>query len=345
MTSLRTARLELRPFSNDDASALWPYVSDPELPKMMSWEAHKDPSETRAFTERMVASRASDTGYGFGIHQDGALLGSIGLHDLVRTSRAWKMHKAELGYWISPKVRNTGLVTEAAREIMRFGFEDLRLHKIVVGCVTENAPSKKVIEKLGFRFLCEHRDHFFRDGRWWNHLSYELTVDEWRAQAKKQAPPVVEVRAATRADLDAMAKMAAELVRMHHAQDAGRFMLPPEVEGGYRWWFGNELERPEAELWVATINGQLAGYAYATREERDWNALLDPHGAIHDIFVDPQHRRAKVGDRLLAAIVGALEQKGAPRIVLSTMVGNLSAQALFRRHNFRPTMLEMTRGG
>jgi RimJ/RimL family protein N-acetyltransferase len=345
MTSLKTTRLELRPYNNDDADALWPYVSDPELPKMMSWEAHKDPSETRGFIERMVASRAADTGYGFGIHKDGALIGSIGLHDLVRTSRAWRMDKAELGYWISPRTRNEGLVTEAAREIMRFGFEDLRLHKIIVGCVSENAPSKKVIEKLGFRFLCEQRDHFFRFDRWWHHLAYELTVDEWKAQAPKRTPPRVEVRAATRADLNTMAKLAAELVRMHHAQDAGRFMLPPEVEGGYRWWFGNEIERAEAELWVATIDGAIAGYAYATREDRDWNALLDPHGAIHDIFVDPRQRRAKVGDQLMDAIVGALEAKGATRIVLSTMVGNVSAQALFRRHQFRPTMLEMTRGG
>jgi RimJ/RimL family protein N-acetyltransferase len=345
MSSLQTARLELRPLTNDDVEALWPYVSDPELPTRMSWEAHRDRSETLAFTERMVASRATGTGYGFGIRYEGALVGSIGLHDVVRTRAAWTMDKAELGYWIGPKVRSEGLVTEAAREVLRFGFEELRLHKITVGCVTDNAPSKRVIEKLGFRFLCEQRDHFYRDGRWWNHLSYELTVGEWRSQAKKQAPAVVEVRAATRADLDAMAHMAAELVRMHHEEDPARFMLPPDVERGYRWWFGKELERAEAELWVATLEGELAGYAYATREERNWNALLDPHGAIHDVFVDPRHRRAQVGDRLLAALVTALEQKGAHRIVLSTMVGNVSAQALFRRQGFRPTMLEMTRGG
>ncbi|MCC7384034.1 MAG: GNAT family N-acetyltransferase [Deltaproteobacteria bacterium] len=142
-----------------------------------------------------------------------------------------------------------------------------------------------------------------------------------------------------------MAAMAGELVRMHHRQDPGRFMQPPDVEAGYRWWFGKELGRPEAVLLVAVSDGELVGYAYGTREERDWNALLDVHGALHDIFVAAAHRRSGVGARLLDAIVAALEAKGAPRIVLSTMVSNEAAQSLFRAHGFRPTMVEMTHGG
>lgn len=156
---------------------------------------------------------------------------------------------------------------------------------------------------------------------------------------------VIETRRAIRADLPKMAAMAAELVRMHQAQDSRRFMLPDDVEAGYHWWFGKELGREGTELWVATVDDELAGYSYATLEERDWNALLDQHGAIHDIWVEAKHRRHGLGARLLTAIIAGLEARGAPRIVLSTMVGNEAAQALFRAHGFRSTMLEMTRGG
>ena len=74
------------------------------------------------------------------------------------------------------------------REIMRFAFEDLGLHKVTIGCISDNLASKKVIEGLGFRFLCEQIDHCHRHGRWWNHLGYELTVDEWRATRTASSP-------------------------------------------------------------------------------------------------------------------------------------------------------------
>jgi ribosomal protein S18 acetylase RimI-like enzyme len=137
--------------------------------------------------------------------------------------------------------------------------------------------------------------------------------------------------------------MAGALVRMHHAVDAARFLLPERVEEGYAWWLARELARAEAVIVVATIDGAIVGYAYGTREERDWNALLDEHGAIHDVFVLPTARRGGVGRKLVHAIVDELERGGAPRIVLSTMVSNESAQKLFAACGFRPTMIEMTR--
>ncbi|MHB8876639.1 MAG: GNAT family N-acetyltransferase [Myxococcaceae bacterium] len=50
-----------------------------------------------------------------------------------------------------------------------------------VGCIADNAASKRVIEKLGFRAVGVQRDHAFRHGRWWDHLAFELTAPEWAA--------------------------------------------------------------------------------------------------------------------------------------------------------------------
>jgi ribosomal protein S18 acetylase RimI-like enzyme len=153
----------------------------------------------------------------------------------------------------------------------------------------------------------------------------------------------VEVRRAVAADLASVARLAAELVRMHHAVDASRFLLPENVEQGYAWWLGRELARPEARILVAERAGEIVGYAYGTREGRDWNLLLDEHGAIHDVFVAESARRLGVGKELVRALVAELEALGAPRVVLQTMVGNTEAQALFRACGFRATMIEMTR--
>jgi ribosomal protein S18 acetylase RimI-like enzyme len=157
-------------------------------------------------------------------------------------------------------------------------------------------------------------------------------------------PPLV-VRHARPEDLDAAAVLAGRLVRMHHDVDAARFLLPDDVERGYARWFGQELQRRGAVVLVAARADQIVGYAYGTLEGRDWNLLLDRHGAIHDIYVDDGERRGGTGRRLLDAIITELEGLGAPRIVLSTMVSNTAAQRLFASAGFRATMLEMTRGG
>jgi ribosomal protein S18 acetylase RimI-like enzyme len=153
----------------------------------------------------------------------------------------------------------------------------------------------------------------------------------------------VRIRRAQEGDVKPIARLAADLVRMHHAVDPGRFLLVDRVEEGYGWWLSRELARAEAVVLGAFRGEHLVGYAYGTLEDRDWNRLLDAHGAVHDVYVETSHRRHGVGRSLVVAIVAALEHMGAARIVLSTMVGNVGAQALFQACGFRPTMLEMTR--
>ena len=65
----------------------------------------------------------------------------------------------------------------------------------------------------------------------------------------------IRVRSATGEDLPTLGALAAELVRQHHAYDAARFVLPRDVERGYREWFGRELSHKDAVLLVAERMG------------------------------------------------------------------------------------------
>jgi ribosomal protein S18 acetylase RimI-like enzyme len=130
---------------------------------------------------------------------------------------------------------------------------------------------------------------------------------------------------------------------MHHAADPRRFFLAPHIEDGYARWFGRELADRKAVVLVAVQGTDIVGYAYGTVEGRDWNMLLDAHGALHDVYVAAEERRGGVGHALVHAIVAALEAAGAPRVLLATMVQNEAAQRVFRECGFRATMLEMTR--
>jgi ribosomal protein S18 acetylase RimI-like enzyme len=153
----------------------------------------------------------------------------------------------------------------------------------------------------------------------------------------------IHVRAAHVADLDDLGRMAGQLVRYHHALDPQRFMLMEGVERGYAHFFASQLDDADTVLLVAERAGACIGYTYARLESRDWNALLDACGALHDIFVDEAERKNGVATLLLDETVKRLTERGAPRVVLHTATQNAAAQRLFARHGFRATMFEMTR--
>lgn len=179
---INTPRLLLRPVEGTDAEALWPFVSDPNLPRLMDWDPHRHISETKSFLTAMKEARERGSDIAWAIVHGQQRVGMIGLHGITRVLRSWRVERAELGYWIGPPHQGQGFVTEAAREVLRFGFEELGLHKIVVNSVDENAASRRVIEKLGFRLVGERRDDVFRAERWWNMLTYELLRADWRAR-------------------------------------------------------------------------------------------------------------------------------------------------------------------
>ncbi len=151
------------------------------------------------------------------------------------------------------------------------------------------------------------------------------------------------IRSATPDDIEAAAVLGAQIVRLHHAANPERFFLIDDVEKGYAWWLRQELDRAEAIVLVAELNLEIVAYAYGAIEERDWNLLLDRHGAVHDLFVVEAARRKGVGRAMVSAVIARLEDLGAQRIVTRTMVQNEAAQHLCKSLGFQPTMLEMTK--
>jgi ribosomal protein S18 acetylase RimI-like enzyme len=154
----------------------------------------------------------------------------------------------------------------------------------------------------------------------------------------------VTIRTATPADMDAVGRLGAMLVRDFHAFDAERFIAPnPETPEGYGSFLGTQLKKKDVRVIVAERGGQVVGYAYMGVEGYDWMSLRGPAGMLHDIVVDPAHRGGGVGRQLLDAALAWLTERGAPRVVLDTAFPNVAAQRLFERAGFRRTMVEMTR--
>jgi ribosomal protein S18 acetylase RimI-like enzyme len=152
----------------------------------------------------------------------------------------------------------------------------------------------------------------------------------------------VIVRAAEARDLPAIAELAGKLARQHHAFDAERFILIPNVETGYARFFAGELSNPQTLILAAELADSIVGYAYARLEPRDWNTWLDAYGALHDIYVNESARRQGVARRLVDAVRQGLKARGAPRVVLHTASKNHSAREFFAAVGFRETMIELT---
>ena len=154
----------------------------------------------------------------------------------------------------------------------------------------------------------------------------------------------ISIRVATRADMHAVGRLGALLVRLHHDFDPQRFMAASaQTEHGYGSFLGTQLSDPDVIVLVAERNGEVVGYTYAGVEGVDYMSLRGPAGVLYDIVVDPAHRGHGVGRKLLEATVAALGEKGSPRVVLSTAQQNEAAQHLFEHAGFRRTMIEMTR--
>lgn len=153
----------------------------------------------------------------------------------------------------------------------------------------------------------------------------------------------ITVRPARPTDALALGRMGAALAKQHHDYDPQRFMVPEDLESGYRWWLGKEMKAKDAVVLVAEQNGVVVGYVYGRVEKRDWNALLDTCGGFHDIWVEPQARCSGAGTLLAEELVRRLKALGVPRVVLKTAAKNEPAQRLFTKLGWRPTMVEMTR--
>jgi ribosomal protein S18 acetylase RimI-like enzyme len=152
------------------------------------------------------------------------------------------------------------------------------------------------------------------------------------------------IRIATSADLPAIGRLGALLVRTHYEFDPLRFIAAtPATERGYGSYIGTQLGVPDVIVLVAERDGVVLGYTYAGIEGLDYMALRGPAGALYDIVVSPEHRGQGIGRQLLDATLAALAERGAPRVILSTAEQNEPARRMFARAGFRRTMVEMTR--
>jgi [ribosomal protein S5]-alanine N-acetyltransferase len=171
---LETERLTLRPPQHSDFRD-WSDLRAGSAEFLKPWEPAwaEDHLSRRAFTNRVYwASRAIGQGTAlplFLIRRQGSqLIGAITL-DNIRRGPA---QAATLGYWIGSDHTRQGFMREAIAAVVHHAFTAMDLSRIEAACLPENAASRGVLEKTGFKYEGVAQSYLQIAGRWRNHVLY-----------------------------------------------------------------------------------------------------------------------------------------------------------------------------
>jgi RimJ/RimL family protein N-acetyltransferase len=176
---LVTARLRLRPYRTDDLDALVAMFGRADVSRFLNWEPMDLEAATTLLERRLKQTRIEGDGDGLVLvvadPETDRLIGEVMLRLASEASR-----QGEIGWSIHPDAQGRGYGTEAAREMLRLGFEELGLHRIVAECDPRNEASIRVMEKLGMRREAHHLEAMFLKGEWVGSMVYAILASEWR---------------------------------------------------------------------------------------------------------------------------------------------------------------------
>lgn len=152
---LKTERLIMRPWKQSDAENLYEYAKDPNVGPIAGWPVHTSVENSREIIRDVLSAEET---YAVCLKEEGKAIGSIGLMVGAASNLNITDTEGEIGYWIGVPFWGRGLIPEAVNELLRHGFEDLKLDKIWCGYFEGNTKSKRVQEKCGFVYHHTNKD-------------------------------------------------------------------------------------------------------------------------------------------------------------------------------------------
>jgi len=174
--------VRLRPLRLRDGAA-WVETRSRNVDWLREWEATPPgspadvPTSLATFvtmTRRLRREASFGRGLPFSVDYDGEFVGQLNVSNVVRGS----LHSASLGYWIDRRVAGRGIMPTAVALVTDHCFWTVGLHRIEINIRPENAASRRVVEKLGFREEGVRRRFLHIAGDWRDHISYALIRDE-----------------------------------------------------------------------------------------------------------------------------------------------------------------------
>ncbi len=171
---IETERMTLRPPQHSDYHE-WARLREESREFLTPWEPTWAPDHLsrKNFTNRVYWS-ARSIAQGSAVplflirRNDQALLGALTL-DNIRRGPA---QAGTTGYWVGQRFARHGYMREALQALVHYAFTELDLSRLEAGCLPENAPSRGVLEKVGYKYEGVAQSYLQINGRWRNHVLY-----------------------------------------------------------------------------------------------------------------------------------------------------------------------------
>lgn len=180
---LVTERLILRAFTLADAKRVQKIAGDYEI---ADTTGHMPHPYGDGVAEEWIGSHEQDftdgtsATFAITLRDTGELMGAIGLTIQKHNQRA------EMGYWIGVAYWNRGYMSEAARRVLHYAFEDLKLNRVYASHFPRNPASGRVMQKVGMTYEGTLRQHFIRWTEPEDLVYYGILKSEWGSRQFKR---------------------------------------------------------------------------------------------------------------------------------------------------------------
>jgi len=175
---IATPRLTLCEYAESDFEGVHAYARDPETVRFMTWGPNQ-PEQTHNFIQMAISQQTVDprVNYHFVVkfRLSDQIIGGCGLH-----IRRLEHHGAEVGYCFNRQFWGQGFATETMAALLKFGFEEQKLHRIIATCDPRNIGSERVMQKNGLRKEAHFVQELWQRNEWRDSLLYAILDREWK---------------------------------------------------------------------------------------------------------------------------------------------------------------------
>jgi RimJ/RimL family protein N-acetyltransferase len=178
---IRTERLLLRPLVPGDADAMLAYRGRLDVSRYVPFEPMSRDDILDRIAGQWSRTELTDEGQYLTLGAEVAVTGELA-GDVMLFWHSREHAGGEVGYVLNPALGGRGYATEAASAMLRLGFEELGLHRIVARIDEDNEPSVRLARRLGMRQEARLVHNEFFKGRWSNEVDFAMLADEWFAR-------------------------------------------------------------------------------------------------------------------------------------------------------------------
>ena len=167
--------VRLREYHKEDIPTVWKYVNDPEIKRTLvpgipfPWKLEE---EEKWYEEQ---NAKGDT-YNFAIEKkaDGTYIGGCGINNVD-----WKNSVATVGIFLGKDFLSQGYGTDAMKVLVKFIFDQMNIHKVILHVFSFNKRAIRSYEKVGFRIEGTLREQIYRDGKYYDEVIMGILKEDW----------------------------------------------------------------------------------------------------------------------------------------------------------------------